>query len=158
MRRMFLPLVLIIACTSSRTAMIERPDQEQLAQARAALDAGRFDEAADRFAAFLRQYPHSELADEAMYRRGQALSRAEKLHEAQAQLQELLEQRPTSRFKDPAALELQLVQAKLSKNQEAAQALQRSVDQQREWLQWMAHWRAHTSICRRTAHKVPFRS
>ena len=112
--------------------MVERPDQDQLARARAALDAGRFDEAADQFAAFLRQYPRSDLADEAMYRRGQALSRAEKLQEAQAQLQELLEQRPTSRFKEPAALELQLVQAKLSKNQEAAQALQKSVDQQRE--------------------------
>src|SRR5438477_2710207 len=130
MKRM-LPLVLVlVACTSSRTAM--RPDQDQFAQARAALDAGRFDEAADQFAAFLRQYPRSELADEAMYRRGQALSRAEKLQEAQTQLQELLEQRPTSRFKEPAALELQLVQAKLSKNQEAAQALQKSVDQQRE--------------------------
>src|SRR5712691_4511496 len=132
MRRMFLPLVLVIACTSSRTAMVERPDQEQFAAGRAALDAGRLDEAADQFAAFLKQFPRSELADEAMYRRGQALSRADKLQEAQAQLQELLEQRPTSRFKEPAALELQLVQAKLSKNQEAAQALQKSVDEQRE--------------------------
>ncbi|MFN2547959.1 MAG: ABC transporter substrate-binding protein [Myxococcales bacterium] len=127
-------LLLVLACTSSRTAMNEaqRPDQEQFAQARAALDAGRFDQAADQFAAFLKQWPRSDLTDEAMYRRGQALSRADKLDEAQAQLQQFLEQRPTSRFKEPAVLELQLVQAKLSKNQEAAQALQKTVDQQRE--------------------------
>jgi ABC-type branched-subunit amino acid transport system substrate-binding protein len=123
-------LLLLLACTSSRTAV--RPDQDQFTQARAALDAGRFDEAANAFGAFLKQYPTSDLADEAMYRRGQALSRAGKLEEAQAQLQDLLEHHPMSRFKEPAALELQLVQAKLSKNQEAAQALQKTVDAQRE--------------------------
>ena len=134
MRRM-LPLVLVaFACTSSRTAMVEgqRPDQEQLARGRAALDAGRFDEAADDFAALLQQYPQSDVADEATYRRGQALSRGGRLEEAQSVLQQFLETRPLSRFKEPAALELQLVQAKLSKNQEAAQALQKSVDEQRE--------------------------
>lgn len=134
MKRM-LPVVLVLAaCTSTRTAVgpETRPDQEQFAKAKAAFDAGRFDEAADDFAAFLNDYPTSESADEAAYRRGQALSRAGKLEDAQAALQDFLEKRPTSRFKDPAALELQLVQAKLSKNQEAAQALQKSVDEQRE--------------------------
>jgi ABC-type branched-subunit amino acid transport system substrate-binding protein len=67
-----------------------------------------------------------------MYRRGQALARADRLEEAQAALQRFLEERPTSRFKDPAALELKLVQARLAKNQEAAEALQKSVDAQRE--------------------------
>ena len=137
MIRMLAVLLLLASCTLSRTNVArtdgeERESQDELVRARAALDAGRFDEAADGFAAVLKQHPQGEQADEARYRRGQALARADRLEEAQVTLAKFLEERPTSRFKDAAALELQLVQAKLSKNQEAAQALQKSVDAQRE--------------------------
>src|SRR5260221_587229 len=94
-------------------------------------DGGGYDEAAFGYVDFIEQPPKSELADEAMYRRGQALARAGRLEEAQTALQEFLEKHPVSRFKDAAALELQLVQAKLARNQEAAQSLQKSVDEQR---------------------------
>ena len=135
MTRMLAALLLLASCTSSRVSVVERgqqASQDDFARARAALDAGRFDEAAAGFAAYLKQHPQGEQADEAMYRRGQALARADRLDEAQAALQGFLEERPTSRFKGAAALELQLVQAKLSKNQDAAQTLQKSVDEQRE--------------------------
>jgi ABC-type branched-subunit amino acid transport system substrate-binding protein/predicted negative regulator of RcsB-dependent stress response len=128
-------VVVLASCTSSRTAMGDREAQaaqDDFSRARAALDSGRFDEAAQGFTAFLKDHPHSEQADEAMYRRGQALARADRLEEAQAALQRFLEERPTSRFKDVAAVELKLVQARLAKNQEAAEALQKSVDAQRE--------------------------
>ena len=69
--------------------------------------------AAQQFATFLQRYRDSELTDEAMFRRGQALAKAGKLPEAQAALQELLEKRPTSPFKTPAAVELASVQAQL---------------------------------------------
>ena len=135
MKRMFAALLLLASCTSSRQNVVDRESRapaDDFFRARAALDAGRFDEAADGFAAYLKAHPRGEQADEAMYRRGQALARADRLDAAQVALQSFLEERPTSRFKDPAALELQLVQAKLSKNQEAAQSLQKSVDAQRE--------------------------
>ena len=135
MTRLLAALLLLASCTSSRRNVVEpgsEASQDDFSRARAALDAGRFDEAADGFAAYLQQHPQGEQADEAMYRRGQALAREGRLQDAQGALQSFLEERPTSRFKDAAALELQLVQAKLSKNQEAAQALQKTVDAQRE--------------------------
>ena len=135
MNRMLAALLLLASCTSSRQSVVDRESQtpqDDFSRARAALDAGRFDEAADGFAAYLKQHPQGELADEASYRRGQALARADRLEAAQVALSGFLEERPTSRFKDAAALELKLVQAKLSKNQEATQALQTSVDAQRE--------------------------
>ena len=135
MNRMLAALLLLASCTGARTNVVARgaeASQDDFSHARAALDAGRFDEAAEGFAAFLKRHPQAEQADEAMYRRGQALARADRLEEAQVALQGFLEERPTSRFKGAAALELQLVQAKLSKNQEAAQSLQKSVDAQRE--------------------------
>lgn len=134
MIRILLALLLLLAsCAGNRSAAGgDQAAQDEFARARAALDAGRFDEAADGFAAYMKQHPLGEQSDEAAYRRGQALSRADRLEEAQSVLQDFLEKRPASRFKAPAALELQLVQAKLGKNQEAAQALQKSVDAQRE--------------------------
>src|SRR5438477_11680041 len=134
MNRMLAALVLLgLASCAPRATIVggNQAVQDDFSRARQALDAGRYDEAAFGFADFIDQHPKSDLIDEAMYRRGQALSRAGRLEEAQTVLQEFLEKHPVSRFKDPAALELQLVQAKLAKNQEAAQALQRSVDEQR---------------------------
>jgi ABC-type branched-subunit amino acid transport system substrate-binding protein/predicted negative regulator of RcsB-dependent stress response len=127
-------LLLCASCATARRAAgsSEQAAQDDFSRARAALDAGRFDEAVQGFDTFLKQHPQSELADEALYRRGQALARADRLEEAQAALQGFLETRPTSRFKEAVALELKLVQAKLGRNQEAAQALQKSVDEQRE--------------------------
>jgi branched-chain amino acid transport system substrate-binding protein len=134
MKRTLAVLLLLVSCATSRPAPTGREGQPQdeLSGPRGALDAGRYDEAAQGFTTYLQQHPRGDQSDEAMYRRGQALARADRHEEAQAALQGFLEERPTSRYKDAAALELQLVQAKLGKNQEAAQALQKSVDAQRE--------------------------
>lgn len=115
-------LLLAYACAPTRGA--RTGDQPQVTDpvaahdfqsARQALDDGKFEDAAAQFGAFVQRHPRSELADEAQFRRGQALSKAGKLKEAQAALQEFLEKRPGSPFKSAAALELSAVQAQLGK-------------------------------------------
>ncbi|GAC1337781.1 MAG: hypothetical protein NVSMB23_04720 [Myxococcales bacterium] len=113
----------LLACAGSR-ASGSGPDgssadgtSQGFARGREALAAGRFDEAAAQFAAFLRAHPDDPLADEARLRRAQALERAGRLLEAQAALQDDLEKHPTSRLKQSEVLELALVQGKLGKPQ-----------------------------------------
>ncbi|HEX4382889.1 MAG TPA: ABC transporter substrate-binding protein [Myxococcales bacterium] len=121
MKRMLAVAVLLaISCGTSRTVVkdgknvpYEEAAQPDFAKARAAQDANRNDEAAKLFAQFLKEYPDSELADEARFRQGQSLSRGGKLQDAQKSLQDLLENHPNSAYKKPAAIELGLVQAKL---------------------------------------------
>src|SRR4051812_5845642 len=113
-------LFLLLSCGTSRTIVVngrevpyEDAARADFAVAKATLDGGKYDLASQQFAAFIQKFGQSELVDEAMFRRGQALSKAGKLREAQAALQDLLEKRPTSTFKNPAALELASVQSKL---------------------------------------------
>src|SRR5436853_7276769 len=91
-------LFVFLACAPARTVMIdgapipyEQATRDQFRKGKAALDSGKYEEAAAAFKQFLEQFPDSELADEALYRRGQALSKAGKLDEAQQALEELLE-------------------------------------------------------------------
>jgi ABC-type branched-subunit amino acid transport system substrate-binding protein/predicted negative regulator of RcsB-dependent stress response len=102
------------------------------ARARDAFAAGRWDEAAQKFAAFLNEFPDSELADEARFRRAQALERAGKLEEAQKALQDDLEKHPTSKFKSSEAVELGLVQGKLGKSPGAQGAVAPNLEQMSE--------------------------
>src|SRR5207248_6600370 len=104
-------LLLVLACAPKRTILVggqqvpyEEVAQQEFRKARAALDQGQNEQAAQLFAGFLEKYPDSELADEAHYRRGQALARAGKPEEAQKVLQTFLEKRPTSPCKNPAAV------------------------------------------------------
>ncbi len=120
MYRLTAALVLLLACAPSRTVKVdgrtvpyEEAAHQEFRRAKASLDQGQFELAAAQFGAFVQSYPDSELVDEALFRRGQALSRAGKLQEAQAVLQDFLEKRPTSPFKNPAAVELALVQERL---------------------------------------------
>src|SRR5258708_39693814 len=120
MYRLTAALVLLLACAPSRTVKVdgrtvpyEEAAHKEFRRAKASLDQGQFELAAAQFGAFVQSYPDSELVDEALFRRGQALSRAGKLQEAQAVLQDFLEKRPTSPFKNPAAVELALVQERL---------------------------------------------
>src|SRR4051812_3462361 len=113
-------LFLLLSCGTSRTIVVngrevpyEDAARADFAVAKATLDGGKYDLASQQFAAFIQKFGQSELVDEAMFRRGQALSKAGKLREAQAALQDLLEKRPTSTFKNPAALELASVQSRL---------------------------------------------
>jgi ABC-type branched-subunit amino acid transport system substrate-binding protein/predicted negative regulator of RcsB-dependent stress response len=119
-RMPFIALLLAVSCAPSRTVVkdgqtvpYEQAAQGDFAKARAAQDAGKNEDAAKLFAAFVQEYPDSELADEARFRQGQSLSRGGKLQEAQRQLADLLENHPGSAYKKPAAIELGLVQAKL---------------------------------------------
>src|SRR5258708_7013130 len=118
-------VLLLVSCAPKRVVVIngqtvpyEDAAGEEFRKAKSQFDQGHFDEAAEGFRRFLQKYPESELVDEALYRRGQALSRAGKQVEAQSVLQTLLEQRPTSPFKKAAALELGLVQSKLGVKQD----------------------------------------
>src|SRR6202040_2410953 len=77
------------------------------------LDDGKYDLAAQRFSAFVQRYKDSQLVDEALFRRAQALTKAGRLQESQSALQDFLEKHPTSPFKNSAALELAAVQSKL---------------------------------------------
>ena len=127
MTRTIAALLLLLACAPSRSVMIEgravpyeQAAREEFRKAKQTLDQGKFELAAAQFGAFVESYPDSELTDEAIFRRGQALEKAGKLQEAQAVLQDFLEKRPTSPFKSPAAVELGLVQARLG--QEPAKA------------------------------------
>jgi ABC-type branched-subunit amino acid transport system substrate-binding protein len=130
-----------VSCTPKRTVVIagQTVDYDQAAarsfgNAKRALDAGRNEEAAALFADFLEQFADSELADEARFRRAEALSRAGQLQQAQSAFQDLLEKHPTSAFKNAAALELGLVQAKLGRKPESAQpgSVKSTVDQMSE--------------------------
>src|ERR1700694_888009 len=118
-----------VSCAPKRTVVVagQTVDYDQAAaqsfgNAKRALDAGRNEEAASLFADFLEQFADSDLADEARFRRGEALSRAGQLQQAPPGVSDLLEKHPTSAFKNAAALELGLVQAKLGKKPESAQA------------------------------------
>ena len=119
-RTLAIVVLVLLACAPGRTVTVngkqvpyEEAARAEFNTAKASQDEGRYEVAAQQFAGFLQRYRDSELADEAMFRRGQALAKAGKLPEAQAALQELLEKRPTSPFKTPAAVELASVQAQL---------------------------------------------
>src|ERR1700712_4317202 len=121
MKRMLAVAVLLaISCGTTRTVVKDgktvpyeeaaRPDFQK---AVAAQDANKNDEAAKAFGAFVKEYPDSELTDEARFRQGQSLSRGGKLQDAQKTLQDLLENHPNSAYKRQAAIELGLVEDKL---------------------------------------------
>jgi ABC-type branched-subunit amino acid transport system substrate-binding protein/predicted negative regulator of RcsB-dependent stress response len=124
MKRMTAVLVpFFLACGPARTVVVngrqvpyEEAARADFQTAKAALDEGKFELAAQRFGTFVQRYRDSELVDEALFRRAQAFSRGGKLHEAQAALQDFLEKRPTSPFKNSAALELASLQAKLGQD------------------------------------------
>jgi ABC-type branched-subunit amino acid transport system substrate-binding protein len=139
MTRMLLAILLAVSCAPSRTVVkdgrtvpYEEAAQGDFATARAAQDAGKNEEAARLFAAFLQEYPDSELSDEARFRRGQSLSRAGRLPDAQKALQDLLENHPDSAYKRPAAVELGLVQARLGQPAQAAQSAQSAIQDMSE--------------------------
>jgi ABC-type branched-subunit amino acid transport system substrate-binding protein/predicted negative regulator of RcsB-dependent stress response len=98
---------------NGRQVPYEEAAHSEFAVAQAALDEGKYDLAAQKFAAVAQRYRDSELADEALFRRAQALSKAGKLQEAQTALQDFLEKRPGSPFKNAAAVELASLQSKL---------------------------------------------
>src|SRR3954452_16810804 len=106
-------LLAALSCGPTRTVVkdgktvpYEDAARDDFAKARAAQDAGKSEEAGGLFAGFLREYPDSELSDEARFREGQSLSRGGKLKEAQAALSDLLEKHPNSAYKNAAAIEL----------------------------------------------------
>ena len=120
MKPLLFSLALLFACAPTRMVTVdgrqvpyEEAARAEFQNARTALEQNRFEEAAAQFGAFVQRYPDSQLADEALFRRGQALSHAGKLQQAQAALTEFLEKRPTSPFKNPAAVELAQVQSRL---------------------------------------------
>ncbi len=113
-------VLLLLACGPGRTVVVngrqvpyEEAAQPDFQLAKAALDDGKYDLAAQRFSAFVQRYKDSQLVDEALFRRAQALTKAGRLQESQAALQDFLEKHPTSPFKNSAALELAAVQSKL---------------------------------------------
>jgi ABC-type branched-subunit amino acid transport system substrate-binding protein/predicted negative regulator of RcsB-dependent stress response len=113
-------VLLLLACGPGRTVVVngrqvpyEEAAQSDFQLAKAALDDGKYDLAAQRFSAFVQRYKDSQLVDEALFRRAQALTKAGRLQESQAALQDFLEKHPTSPFKNSAALELAAVQSKL---------------------------------------------
>ena len=120
MKRTTAVLLLLLACAPARTVMVsghQVPYEEgariELGVAKASFDAGKYDLAAQQFATFIQRYRDSDLLDEALFRHGQALAKANKLQEAQVALQDFLERRPTSPFKNSAVVELAAIQAKL---------------------------------------------
>ena len=113
-------VLLLLACGPGRMVVVngrqvpyEEAAQSDFQLAKAALDDGKYDLAAQRFSAFVQRYKDSQLVDEAVFRRAQALTKAGRLQESQAALQDFLEKHPTSPFKNSAALELAAVQSKL---------------------------------------------
>jgi len=113
-------VLLLLACGPGRTVVMngrqvpyEEAAQSDFQLAKAALDDGKYDLAAQRFSAFVQRYKDSQLVDEALFRRAQALTKAGRLQESPAALQDFLEKHPTSPFKNSAALELAAVQSKL---------------------------------------------
>src|SRR2546430_11988339 len=120
MKRSTAVLLLLLACAPARTVMVngrQVPYEEgariELGAAKASFDAGKYDLAAQQFASFIQRYRDSDLLDEALFRHGQALAKANKLQEAQVALQDFLERRPTSPFKNSAVVELAAIQAGL---------------------------------------------
>jgi len=120
MKRTTAVLLLLLACAPARTVMVnghqvsyEEGARIELGAAKASFDAGKYDLAAQQFASFIQRYRDSDLLDEALFRHGQALAKANKLQEAQVALQDFLERRPTSPFKNSAVVELAAIQAKL---------------------------------------------
>jgi len=120
MKRTTAVLLLLLACAPARTVMVnghQVPYEEgagiELGVAKVSFDAGKYDLAAQQFATFIQRYRDSDLLDEALFRHGQALAKANKLQEAQVALQDFLERRPTSPFKNSAVVELAAIQAKL---------------------------------------------
>src|SRR5256714_2492709 len=120
MKRTTAVLLLLLACAPARTVMVnghqvsyEEGARIELGAAKASFDAGKYDLAAQQFASFIQRYRESDLLDEALFRHGQALAKANKLQEAQVALQDFLERRPTSPFKNSAVVELAAIQAKL---------------------------------------------
>jgi len=112
--------VLLFSCGPGRTVVVngrevpyEQAARAEFDTAKAALDEGKYDLAAQKLGAFAQRYKDSELVDEALFRRAQALSKGGKLQEAQAALQDFLEKRPTSPLKNAAAVELAALQAKM---------------------------------------------
>src|SRR3954469_18035511 len=112
--------VLLLSCGPGRTVRMggrdvpyEEAARAEFAVAKGALDEGKYDVAAQKLLALSQKYRDSELVDEALFRRAQALSKGGKLPEAQAALQEFLEKRRTSPFKTAAAVELAALQSKL---------------------------------------------
>src|SRR4051812_29438269 len=96
-----LVLLSLLACAPARTVTIngrEVPYEEaassEFRSAMSSFDQGKYDLAAQQFGSFAQRFPQSQLLDEALVRRGQALSKAGKLPEAQRVLQEFLEKRP----------------------------------------------------------------
>src|SRR5437016_7242089 len=120
MKRSTAVLLLLLACAPARNVMVngrQVPYEEgariELGAAKASFDAGKYDLAAQQFASFIQRYRDSDLLDEALFRHGQALAKANKLQEAQVALQDFLERRPTSPFKNSAVVELAAIQARL---------------------------------------------
>src|SRR3989442_8803600 len=120
MKRSTAVLLLLLACAPARNVMVngrQVPYEEgariELGAAKASFDAGKYDLAAQQFASFIQRYRDSDLLDEALFRHGQALAKANKLREAQVALQDFLERRPTSPFKNSAVVELAAIQARL---------------------------------------------
>ena len=100
-----LAALLLLSCGPGRTVVVsgrEVPYEEaaraEFEAGKTALDEGKYDLAAQKLGAFAQKYKDSELVDEALFRRAQALSKGGKLQEAQAALQDFLEKRPTSPF------------------------------------------------------------
>jgi len=97
MKRSTAVLLLLLACAPARTVMVngrQVPYEEgariELGAAKASFDAGKYDLAAQQFASFIQRYRDSDLLDEALFRHGQALAKANKLQEAQVALQDFL--------------------------------------------------------------------
>src|SRR5258705_13116776 len=112
--------VLLFSCGPGRTVVVngrevpyEQAARAEFDTAKAALDEGKYDLAAQKLGASAQRYKDSELVDEALFRRAQALSKGGKPQEAQTALQDFLEKRPTSPFKNAAAVELAALQSKM---------------------------------------------
>jgi len=61
---------------NGRQVPYEEAAQPDFQLAKAALDEGKYDLAAQRFSAFVQRYKDSQLVDEALFRRAQALTKA----------------------------------------------------------------------------------
>src|SRR3954466_10101623 len=142
MHRPLLALVASVAlasCAQSRKVVVDGQEMtlddaasRAFSVAQAAYDAGRFEEAARRFAAVADQYPDSAYADEARLQRGRALGKLGKLDEAQKVFKDIVEGPKESRFRKQAALELAQIQARQGKKEEAAQSMRTAVEQMSE--------------------------
>jgi ABC-type branched-subunit amino acid transport system substrate-binding protein/predicted negative regulator of RcsB-dependent stress response len=110
----------LLACAPARTVTVngrqvpyEEAASAEFRTAMSSFDQGKYDLAAQQFGSFAQRFPQSQLLDEALVRRGQALAKAGKLQEAQGVLKDFLDRRPDSPFRNIAAVELAAVQNKL---------------------------------------------